>query len=142
MADVLATPRPNEGGVASETQLLQPAQSDARTHRTPKALRAKSMAGPTAWAVSRAGAPDKKLNRRKNEDNEGFLLRNPNWIFVFVVAFCKNLFGYDQSDARTHRTPKALRAKSVAGPTVWAAAWDDPSALTKTSASASVWVLK
>ena len=40
---------------------------------------------------SSAGAT---INRRKRRQPRAFVLRNPNWIFVFFVAFCKNPFGY------------------------------------------------
>jgi hypothetical protein len=69
-----------------------------------------------------------KKSTEGNEGNEGLLLKNPNWIFVFFAAFCKNLFGYDQkrcedashsqlrklSRGRTSRTRRAGSAKLIA----------------------------
>ena len=47
-----------------------------------------------------------KKSTEGNEGNEGLLLRNPNWIFVFFVAFCQNLLV----------RPKAMRRR-IALPT-------------------------
>jgi hypothetical protein len=48
-------------------------------------------------ALARGDLQQEQQSTEGNEDNEGFLLRNPNWIFVFCVIFCKNLFDTDFS---------------------------------------------
>ena len=52
-------------------------------------------------ALARGDLCQDKKSTEVNEGNKGFLLRNPNWIFVFFVAFCKNPFA----------TAKAMRGR-------------------------------
>jgi hypothetical protein len=82
-----------------------------------------NLAGDTPAATVRFGfAGDTRLlgfdgtreSTEENEGNEGFYAEDPNWIFVFFVAFCKNLCAMPAyASRRTKNQQKVTKVTKV-----------------------------